>query len=84
MEWLINNVYWNDRITEAVVRRCSATLLKKRVCEFFKFFQNAYFYRTPPVAASGINKTNLHLDGTTRLFISNTRLEKKQNLALLG
>ena len=26
MEWLINNVYWNDGITEAVVRRCSATL----------------------------------------------------------
>ena len=33
MEWLINNVYWNDGITEAVVRRCSATLLKKRLCE---------------------------------------------------
>ena len=31
MEWLINNVYWNDGITEAVVRRCSATLLKKRL-----------------------------------------------------
>ena len=33
MERLINNVYWNDRITEAVVRRCSATLLKKRLSE---------------------------------------------------
>ena len=42
----MNNVYyWNDGITEAVVRRCSATLLKERVREFFKFFQNAYFYR---------------------------------------
>ena len=58
MEWFINNVYWNAGITEAVVRRCSVTLLKKRVCEFFKFFQNTYFYRTPPVAASGINKTH--------------------------
>ena len=37
MEWLINNVHWNDGITEAVVRRCSTNLLKKRVCEFFKF-----------------------------------------------
>ena len=51
-------MYWNDGITEAVVQRPSGTLLKKRVCEFFKFFQNAYFYRTPPVAASGINKTH--------------------------
>ena len=40
MEWLINNVYWNDGITEAVVRRCSATLLKKRLS-----FSN--FLRTP-------------------------------------
>ena len=31
MEWLINNVYWNDGIIEAVVRRCSATQLKKRL-----------------------------------------------------
>ena len=52
---LINNVYWNNEITEAVVRRCSATLLES---EIFNFFQNAYFYRTPPVAASGINKTH--------------------------
>ena len=33
--------------------------------------KNTYFYRTPPVAASGINKTYQHLDGTTRFFISN-------------
>ena len=58
MEWLINNAYWNDGITEAVVRRCSGFLLKKTVCEFFKFFQNAYFYRAPLMAASGINKTH--------------------------
>ena len=57
MEWLINNVYSGDGITEAVVRRCSAALLKKRLCEFFKFFKNTYFYRTPPVAASRIIKT---------------------------
>ena len=25
-------------------------------CEFFKFFKHTYFYRTPPVAASGIKK----------------------------
>ena len=50
-------MYWNYGITEAVVRRCSATLLKKRLCEFLNFFKNTYFYRTPPVAASGINKT---------------------------
>ena len=58
MEWLINNVYWNDGITEAVVRRCSAILLKKRFYEFFKFFLHAYFYRTRPVAVPGINKTH--------------------------
>ena len=58
MEWFINNVYWNDEITEAVVRMCSAILSKKGVCGFFKFFQNTYFYITPPVAASGINKTH--------------------------
>ena len=29
----------------------------KRGCEFFNFFKNTYFYRTPPLAASGINKT---------------------------
>ena len=57
MERVIKNVYWNDGITEAVVRRYSATLLKKRLCEFFKFFKNTYFYRTPPLAASGIKKT---------------------------
>ena len=57
MEWLINNVYWNDGITEAVVWRCCSNLLKKRLCEFFKFFKNTYFYRTPPVAASRIIKT---------------------------
>ena len=43
MGWLINNVYWNDGITEAVVRRWSATLLKKRLSEFFKFFKNTIF-----------------------------------------
>ena len=57
MEWLINNVYWNDGITEAVIRRSSATLLKKRLCEFFNFFKSTHFYRTPLVAAFGINKT---------------------------
>ena len=85
MEWLINNVYWNDGITEAVVRRCSATLLRKRLCEFFKFSKNTYFYRAPPVAASGISKTYCHLDGTTHFFISNIRLGKnKQNLTPSG
>ena len=42
MEWLINNVYWNDGITEAVVRRCSATLLKKRL-DFSKFLRTPIF-----------------------------------------
>ena len=43
MEWLINNVYSSDGITEAVVRRCSAALLKKRLCEFFKFLRTPIF-----------------------------------------
>ena len=42
MEWLINNVYWNDGITEAVVRRCSATLLKKRL-DFSNFLRTPIF-----------------------------------------
>ena len=33
-------------------------LYSKIESEFFNFFQDAYFYRTPPVAASGINKTH--------------------------
>ena len=33
-------------------------LYQKRESEIFKVFQNAFFYRTPPVAASGINKTH--------------------------
>ena len=57
MEWLTNNLYWNDGIIEAVVRRYSATLLKKRLCEFFKFFKSTYFNKTTPVAAAGISKT---------------------------
>ena len=38
MERLKNNVYWNDEIAEAVVQRCSATLLKKRLCETLSNF----------------------------------------------
>ena len=40
--------------------------------------KNTYFYRTPPVAASGINKTYQHLNGSARFSISHTRLGKKQ------
>ena len=40
--------------------------------------KNTYFYRAPSVAASGINKNYQHLNGTTRFFITNTRLGKKQ------
>ena len=29
----------------------------KKETEFIKFFNNTYFYRTTPVAASGIDKT---------------------------
>ena len=43
MEWFINNVYWNVGITEAVVRRCSVTLLKKRVFKIFQFFSERLF-----------------------------------------
>ena len=57
MEKFINNMYWNDGITEAVVRRCSASLLKKGLCEVFKLYKNTFFYRTPVVGASIINKT---------------------------
>ena len=77
MKWLINNVYWNDGITEAVIRRCSATSLKKRLYEFFIFFKNTYFYRTPPVAAPRWNYT---------LFCKQrqAKQKKKENLTPLG
>ena len=42
MEWVINDVYWSDGITEAVVRRCSAALLKKRL-NFSNFLRTPIF-----------------------------------------
>ena len=47
MEWLINNVYWNDGITEAVVRRCSVTLLKRGCVNFSNFLRTHIFIKHP-------------------------------------
>ena len=53
MEWLLNNVYWwNYRSNYGMTE-----LQKQSFCEFFKIFEKSYFYRTRPVAASGINKS---------------------------
>ena len=43
MERLINNVYWNDGITEALVRRCAATLLKRDPVNFSNFVRTPIF-----------------------------------------